>query len=47
MHFNLSSKYSVPIRHDTENEIELVRKLSIESGAFAAVATDHWLEVID
>ena len=30
--------------HDTAAEIELVRKIAIEAGAYAAVATNHWAE---
>jgi methylenetetrahydrofolate dehydrogenase (NADP+)/methenyltetrahydrofolate cyclohydrolase/formyltetrahydrofolate synthetase len=27
---------------DTENELELVRTISLEAGAFSAVVANHW-----
>ncbi len=49
VHIRNAKKYGVPVvvainkfTEDTEAEIELIRKYSIEQGAETAVMTDHW-----
>ena len=50
-HVENALKFGVPVvvainrfKDDTDNEVELVRKLSIEAGAHDAVMSNHWAE---
>ncbi len=50
-HIKIAKKFGIPVvvginkfHTDTEKELELVKKIAMESGAYGAVVTNHWAE---
>jgi len=50
-HIEIAKKFGIPVvvginqfHTDTDNELELVKKIALESGAYGAVVTNHWAE---
>jgi formyltetrahydrofolate synthetase len=50
-HIGIAKRYGVPVvvavnhfHTDTDNEVELLRKIAVEAGAEDAVKTDHWAQ---